>query len=67
MGNISGYAFLIHQIVIKGIRTFVSSKIVIAVVVFAVTVICIEIFICFEKMVQTLFPYNMIFKRKVKG
>lgn len=48
IGNVSGYAFLIHQIIIKGVGAFVSNKILLVIVAFLLTVICTEIYIWME-------------------
>ena len=52
IGDISGYAFLIHQIVIKGIERFVSERVLLTLLSFVLTIVCTEIFIRTEKTIK---------------
>lgn len=55
IGNISGYAFLIHQIMIKFVQLFSANKTIVTVVAFLGTIICTEMFIWMERTCKSLF------------
>lgn len=55
IGNISGYAFLIHQIVIKAVEKVVNNRLVLTVSAFGLTIICTELYMNFAKLIRDIF------------